>query len=414
MATIFDDTLSYIYELASGAVCKLRNSRRAVKISCFLIIGLIAVFVGLVATGATVAYKVSIKGEVIATVKSKKQYDSALNVVKERVGKKIVEQAVGEPEYKAMVVPDSIIDSEEVVAEAIIDTTEDIVCALSLMIDGESVAVSEDFSIAERIEEYKNSFSYDDSCVGEIVESIDFEKVYCLKQEVSSEEQINAVISGLTVVTNTTVVTDSEIPYNTVYKKVSTRLKGDSAVVVAGVTGQLRITERVMLINGVEDTREVLSEEVISQPSDAVVEVGTARSIASAAERAQAYSSGFIFPLPNGSWRISSYFGDGRGHKGLDICAEKGTSIYAVKGGTVTSAKYDGAYGNCIVINHGDGTSTRYAHSSKLLVSVGDVVETGEVIALVGSTGRSSGNHLHFEVLKNGAQVDPAPYVGLD
>ena len=196
-------------------------------------------------------------------------------------------------------------------------------------------------------------------------------------------------------------------------KKVSTRLKGDSAVFTAGVSGQLRVTEKITLVNGIETTREKISEETLKQPSSAVVEVGT-KSIASAAERAQAHKSGYIFPLPNGSWRISSYYGDGRGHKGLDICAEKGTSIYAVKGGTVVSAKFDSAYGNCIVINHGDGTSTRYAHASKLCVSVGDVVETGEVIALVGSTGRSSGNHLHFEVMKNGKNVDPAPYVGLD
>ncbi|MDE2349674.1 MAG: M23 family metallopeptidase, partial [Gammaproteobacteria bacterium] len=117
---------------------------------------------------------------------------------------------------------------------------------------------------------------------------------------------------------------------------------------------------------------------------------------------------------------ISSYFGDRSDpftgftefHKGLDIAAPAGTHVDAVAAGLVTWAGPRSGYGNMVEINHGNGLATRYCHNEKLLVRVGDLVHKGEEIALLGSTGRSTGPHLHFEVLKNGAAVNPLPYVG--
>ena len=88
--------------------------------------------------------------------------------------------------------------------------------------------------------------------------------------------------------------------------------------------------------------------------------------------------------------------------------------MFAVAGGRVIESKYDGDFGNCIKIDHGNGLVTLYAHASQLCVKVGDTVNAGDVIALVGSTGNSTGNHLHFSVLSGGKYVDPAPYIGLD
>ncbi len=117
---------------------------------------------------------------------------------------------------------------------------------------------------------------------------------------------------------------------------------------------------------------------------------------------------------------ISSYFGDRSDpftgftefHKGVDIAGPAGTHVDAVAAGLVTWAGPRSGYGNMVQINHGNGLSTRYCHNEKLLVKVGDMVHKGEEIALMGSTGRSTGPHLHFEVLKNGAAVNPLRYIG--
>ena len=129
-------------------------------------------------------------------------------------------------------------------------------------------------------------------------------------------------------------------------------------------------------------------------------------------------ATGFIWPCPAYT-RISSYFGPrpqpvpgaSTNHKGVDLAAPYGANILASAAGVVTTSKYSASAGNYVVIAHGNGISTVYMHASSLLVSVGDVVEQGQVIAKVGSTGYSSGNHLHFGVIKNGSYVDPMGYI---
>ena len=98
-------------------------------------------------------------------------------------------------------------------------------------------------------------------------------------------------------------------------------------------------------------------------------------------------------------------------HTGLDISASLGTPIKAADGGKVVFVGRKGAYGNMVEIDHGNGYKTRYAHCSKMLVKVGDKVYKGQHIANVGNTGRSTGPHLHFEVLKNGKSQNPSKYL---
>ncbi len=117
---------------------------------------------------------------------------------------------------------------------------------------------------------------------------------------------------------------------------------------------------------------------------------------------------------------ISSYFGersdpfDGREafHKGVDFAGVAGSKVMAVAAGVVTWAGERSGFGKLIEINHGDGYVTRYAHNEKTLVSVGETVKRGDPVALMGSTGRSTGPHVHFEVVHNGRQVDPLSYIG--
>lgn len=110
---------------------------------------------------------------------------------------------------------------------------------------------------------------------------------------------------------------------------------------------------------------------------------------------------------------ISSPFGmrDGNPHEGVDIAADHGTPIRAAMSGRVSFAGPRGGYGLAVIIDHGDGLSTLYAHSSKILVTEGEWVSKGEVIALVGNTGRSKGPHLHLELQLNGVPYDPLPCI---
>lgn len=129
-------------------------------------------------------------------------------------------------------------------------------------------------------------------------------------------------------------------------------------------------------------------------------------------------TTGFIWPCPAYT-RISSYFGPrpqpvpgaSTNHKGIDLAAPYGANILASAAGVVTTSKYSASAGNYVVIAHGNGMSTVYMHASSLLVSVGQTVSQGQVIAKVGSTGYSSGNHLHFGVIKNGTYVNPLGYI---
>lgn len=114
--------------------------------------------------------------------------------------------------------------------------------------------------------------------------------------------------------------------------------------------------------------------------------------------------------------RITSRFGAVESirdhtHKGIDIAATRGTPILATASGTVTFAGWSSGYGYLVKIDHGNGVETYYGHCSKLYVSAGDTVEAGEQIAAVGSTGNSTGNHLHFEIRLDGKQVNPQTYV---
>jgi murein DD-endopeptidase MepM/ murein hydrolase activator NlpD len=110
--------------------------------------------------------------------------------------------------------------------------------------------------------------------------------------------------------------------------------------------------------------------------------------------------------------RQDPFTGEGAVHKGVDFAGSRGDEVVAVAAGVITWAGDRAGYGRLIEISHGNGFTTRYAHNEKTLVNVGDTVTRGEPIALMGSSGRSTGPHLHFEVLRNGRQVDPATFIG--
>ena len=118
-------------------------------------------------------------------------------------------------------------------------------------------------------------------------------------------------------------------------------------------------------------------------------------------------ADGFIWPLP--SFNVSSYFGPRRGrlHAGIDLRAPQGTPIRAAADGRVAFAGHSGGYGRMVVIDHGRGVETVYAHNSRNLVQRGQRVKKGEIIGRVGRSGNATGNHVHFEFRRNGRPLDP-------
>ena len=198
-----------------------------------------------------------------------------------------------------------------------------------------------------------------------------------------------------------------EIPYTTETTKSNEYNVGTKKTVQEGEKGIRSITaQRVYDTNGNQLSQQILSTEVIKEPVTEKIVVGTKKQ----AKTSYITGSGqFIWPVP-GYRNCSRWYGGS--HKGVDICAAAGTPIYASAGGTVTKAGYNRAgagngYGNSIIINHGNGYTTVYAHCLSLVVHAGQSVKQGQLIGYVGSTGRSSGNHCHFEIRRNGAYVSP-------
>lgn len=198
------------------------------------------------------------------------------------------------------------------------------------------------------------------------------------------------------------------IEFETVKQETDEYYKGDTYVKQDGVNGVQIFEGSITKVAGEVTRRKTDNIEVITEKQDKIILVGTA-------ERPKTAPTGtFIVPLQYYQG-ITSNFGYrwGRLHSGIDMGAAHGTPIYAADGGTVTKAGWYYGYGLCVDIDHGNGRVTRYGHCSSILVNVGDLVYQGQNIALVGNTGHSFGNHLHFEVQINGSPVNPRPYIGL-
>ena len=203
---------------------------------------------------------------------------------------------------------------------------------------------------------------------------------------------------------------EEEIPFSTETTQSNEYTKGTTKTLQEGQNGLRRVTmQNVYDTNGVLLEQTILSTETIREPVNKKVVVGTKKVTKNGAAAYIGGSGQFIWPVP-GYRNCSRWYGSG--HKGVDICASAGTPIYASAGGTVTKAGYNKAgagtgYGYSVIISHSGGYTTVYAHCLSLAVSAGQTVRQGQLIGYVGSTGRSSGNHCHFEIRRNGSYIAP-------
>lgn len=224
------------------------------------------------------------------------------------------------------------------------------------------------------------------------------------KLQIGDEVKLIVPKSVLTVATVAEVEYTERVRYESEIEYNDKMYKNEKKTKVAGVSGLAKVVANEVKHNGILVEREIVKEEILEQPTTEIIIKGTKEVPKTAATG--------LFLMPTRG-RISSRYGmrNGSMHRGLDIAAAKGTAINAADGGKVIFAGYKGAYGNMVEIDHGNGYKTRYAHASKILVTVGTKVYKGQHIANMGSTGRSTGSHLHFEVIKNGANQNPANFV---
>ena len=227
---------------------------------------------------------------------------------------------------------------------------------------------------------------------------------------VGDELIVSKSVSYLNVTSTRREVYNEDIPYPTNKTKSDKYYTTYSKVTKAGVPGEQRVTALVTYEDGVAVARQVLATEVLKEPVAREMTVGTKNPIYSVGN-ASGTSKGFIWPTIGG--HVSCPIWGYKGHTGVDIAGcGYGSNIYASAAGTVVKVKWGNTgYGYHVIINHGNGIQTLYAHMSNIYVKNGQYVNQGDIIGAMGSTGNSTGTHLHFEVRINGQYVNPLNYV---
>lgn len=220
------------------------------------------------------------------------------------------------------------------------------------------------------------------------------------------EQELNVTILEplVEVIVDKEVFKKEVIPYEKKVEENSTMFKGDTKVKQEGKNGQKDVTYKVSEQNGVLIGKEVLDEEIIEEATPYIVIKGT-KIIPSRGD------GEFAWPAVGGY--ISSKQGQrwGKLHKGIDIARPSDRTIKAADNGIIKFAGWSGGYGNKVVIDHQNGYETVYAHLSSIDVNVGQSVSQGMALGVMGSTGNSTGVHLHFEIYKNGSLENPLDYI---
>lgn len=214
---------------------------------------------------------------------------------------------------------------------------------------------------------------------------------------------LEAAVPTLSVKVVRTVDYTEDIAFDTIEKGSDSLAKGKENVIQQGATGLAAVTAEIVEIDGEEQERNILSRTVTLAPVDEIVEIGT---------KNIGLGTGSLIAPVSGTMTSGYKYRWGRMHKGIDYGLSVGSTVRAADNGRVIVSEYSrSGYGYYIIIDHGNGMKTLYAHNSQLLVNVGDTVEQGQSIALSGNTGNSTGPHCHFEVMIDGENVNPANYL---
>lgn len=223
-----------------------------------------------------------------------------------------------------------------------------------------------------------------------------------------SRDQVTSGL-GIQVTRRETYVED--VPFSTTYVENNLYAEGTTVVISYGVAGTRQVTADVTYVDGEKTSVNELSSTPLTDPVAQREYLGTLTRYTAGAD---SNPNGFIWPVYGGAGKFNGSLYSYPGHTGMDIAVAMYTPVVAARSGTVEYATnyVIGSYGRQVLINHGNGVKTRYAHMSQVLVKAGQYVAQGTIIGKVGSSGNSTGPHLHFEIWINNRYVAPENYIG--
>jgi len=384
--------------------------RKTLVISIILIIAIILPIFPL--STLTLAYEVKVENESVGFVSTTDEVNRAKKIVENKSVGKVTENV----DATITITPKTNIDTASEVSSVLTESLvkdKGIVKVYGVYANGVCIVASEDKALLlNAIEAYKSIVQAQTGA-----DIVMFEKNVSVTECLSLQEKLTNLDEAISVLKEKVQVNygfykvkEKEIKYKTISKTDNHIYKGVTKTITKGQTGLVENTFLVVFNNGKKVSKEQVKSVEIVKAQDEVIVKGTKKR----PEVTLKSGAKYCWPLEQGAnYYISSYFGyrSGRLHKGVDIITNYGTKILAADDGVVVRASWYSSYGYCVDIRHNDGTLTRYAHCSSLDVVEGDQVVMGEVIARVGSTGRSTANHLHFEVWPGGAPVNPMNYI---
>ena len=436
----------------------IKNSKKNLVVLALISAVLIATVS--VVSNYRVGYTIKVDNVVLGTVATKGEYYEILDEVKTEVSNisEIELTPVAGEKFTMEIVSVGSFTEKEELAENIKAVSEKMVEGYTVAADGNFVvALSSEEDANKVVDTYIENFKSDDESItvgygaevlvmqghvpqdavrtydeamdeilkgkvvihtvaeSETIEAIS-ESYNVAKEDILSENEVEEIAVGMSlkIYTGEPVIPiktveyingNIEIPFEIEEKEDSSVYVGQTRIETKGVPGKKYLHAYITKINGVITEENVIESDVITEPKTQVVLVGTKELPPSAG------TGSFIMPT---SGRLTSPYGSrwGRAHQGIDVGAPTGTPIYASDNGIVIESEYrSNGYGNIIKIDHQNGFVTYYAHCSQLYANVGDVVAKGDKIAAVGSTGRSTGPHLHFEIRKNDVAQNPYNYI---
>lgn len=275
-----------------------------------------------------------------------------------------------------------------------------------ISVDGRRTGVCRSADEAQTLlDSVKRLYASDADSSADFVQQVRVDNVVAESRLAGEPETVFEALSDcLDVRTRRSVTYTETIPFGTVTRENDDEYQTYRATVKQGQTGEAVVTAEIQTLDGRESERTIVARTVLRSASDEVIEVGT--------KNIGIGKGSFALPVSGYTFTSAFKWRWGRLHSGVDLALPEGSPVRAADNGRVIVAEDSGnGYGNYIIIDHGNGFKTLYGHNSSLCVSVGDVVSQGDLIAYSGSTGNSTGPHLHFEIQKDDEKVDPERYL---